>query len=86
MRIMQAHSTYKTKQLYRTYGAAMEEEWLGLSSETLIKVIDARYNVQIQQKSPLNGDTQEINTKCANKWDILNTGSTPRINVNILLS
>lgn len=49
----------------------MEEKRLGLSSETLIKVIDAGYEAQIQQKSLLNEDTLEINTKCSNKWDSL---------------
>lgn len=50
----------------------MEEKRLHLWSETLIKVIDAGYDAQIQQKSLLNEDTLHINTKCSNKWDTCN--------------
>lgn len=45
----------------------MEEKKLGLWSETLIKVIDAGYDAEMQYTSLLKEDAQEINTRCSNK-------------------
>lgn len=49
----------------------MEEKLLGLWRETLIKMIDAECDAEIQQISFLKEDTPEINTKSSNKWDRL---------------
>lgn len=45
----------------------MEKKLFHLWSETLIKVIDAGYDAQMQQIPILKQDTQEKNTKCSNK-------------------
>lgn len=45
----------------------MEEKQLGLWSETLIKVIDAGYDAEMQYMSLLKEDAREINTRCSNK-------------------
>lgn len=49
----------------------MEEKLFDLWTETLIKVIDAGYDTEVQQISLFQEDTLEKNTKCSNKWDRL---------------
>lgn len=58
------------EQLQETYGVAVEEKLPGSWSETLIKVIDAGKDVEIQQIL-FWGESVQISTKCSNEWDRL---------------